>query len=654
MSRSLVASMKLMLTGNVSRQARKYGNDLDGMGARGTRSMERLSRASAQMGDNFGMLVGRAGAFGAAYFGAQGIRRVMAVEERYERLGIAADKTTEEMATLRGELEATAEAEDIRVNPDQILAAIEKITEATGDFDLATSLQRELGLAIQATGSAGDEIGALVASISAKFDIKTPEGMRRAIDLLAKQGKAGAIELSNLASLGPKVFSAYASVGKSGVEGLAEAGALMQVFKRGVGGPDQAATVFENVFNALSDSKKLSDMKKKGVDIKGDDGEIVDPLTLIRRVVEVSGGDDLKLGSVFDAEAMRGMRQISAMLRKDSDFSDLQGLIDLVEKADGGTLEADSARAASTGSAQTESSLSSLKAVATDALMEPVQAIADALSGIDKSTMENMVQAMAALTAAIVAAKAARGVASLLGPLVPRKGGVGEAAEALAGDLGVVRVFVTNPGFGGAGGKGVVAGPATAAQTTVQAAFDKKNAANSSLRQAMVDEAAGNAKGRAIGGGLTGILAGFSAVSAVNAEMQGVLARRDDLMSTGLDREDAFSQSLSETQQANSDAFDAFLGRNLPSFFGFSAEQNPARDALISSPAPFASSAGSPTPADSPLSNAESVDLLREIADETREVSIATREMQGELSRGLKQPIRRAPMGESYRQMVTP
>ena len=465
MSRSLRARMELLLTGNVSRQADKFGRDIEGMGKRGERGLTRLQRRAREVEDGMGRMARRAGALAGAFIGVQEVRRVMSLEERLERLGVNTGRSTEQMRALRASINEVAAADDIRVDPGQIIAGIESIAAATGDMDLAESLQREIGLAIQATGSGGAEIGQLISSISSKFDIDTPEGMRAALDLLAKQGKAGAIELSNLASLGPKVFSAYASVGKKGAAGLAEAGALMQIFKRGVGGPDQAATVFENVFNALSDGTKLKQLAKMGVEVRDAAGNILGPLDLIKNAVTTAGGDDLKLGSVFDAEAMRGFRQVSEMLRESGGFEELEVFVRMV--ADGKTLEEDSARMAQTANAAASSALTGVRSVVEDkAFAGPIQAFAAALRSVDKETVEywgEIALAVAAIGGSyklikggISIAQDLRGVAGAIGGQL---GGKGPASIPGSIATAPVRVFVTNPGFGagglgGFGGKG--------------------------------------------------------------------------------------------------------------------------------------------------------------------------------------------------------
>lgn len=645
MSRSLKARIQLDLHGNVARKSRLFGRSITTMGERGERAMTRLQHRAHMAGNSIGLLAGRAATLAGTFLGIQAIGREINLDHELEQLGVSADVSTEKMKELYAEIVKTAEAPDLRLDPKQILAAIRRITEATGDLEMGRTMQREIGMAIRATGAQGDEIGRLVASISEKFDIKTPEGMKQALDLLAKQGKEGAIELSNLASLGPKVFSVYASFGKNGLAGLAEAGALMQIFKRAVGSAEEAATIFENVFNTFGSAEKIAKaekgMKGLGLSIRDASGELLGPVEMMKALIEATNGDDVKLGAIFDDEAMRGVRQLVAIYKETGGFKDLNDLTSI--KADGKTIEQDSGRMAATAAAQLESATASLSAVAGDVLAPVIQELADALKQFDKELLTNLTKAAAALAATYAGTKIVKGgvgmVSDMRAALGPRRVGANISAAGPLGAIaggGPVPVFVTNPGFGGAsasrGGAAANAAAANAAQTSANA--------NATMRRAVVNEAAGNARGRAVGAGGTGILMGIGAISAVGRQMDGVMARRDELMSGGMAQNDAFGAALDEEIAANSAAFDGFLANILPSVFGKSdpepryAPVNLAKRAAL---APFEARADGETgggivdrliapaqasslPQSTPAGGVDVIDRLDTLIDETRDM----------------------------------
>jgi len=511
------AKFRLDLVGNVSRTAGAMRRDFRRMGDAGERDMARIKRSAERLGASVGMVAGRVAGIAAGFVGVQELRRVMSLEERLERLGVAAGKSTEEMQAFRVGVNDMATMDDINVDPSEIIAAVEAIQETLGDFDFADSIKRELGLAIQATGSAGREIGALVSSMSDKFGFETKDEILEALDLLARQGKAGAIELSDLASLGPKVFSAYARLGEGGLNGLAEAGALMQVFKGGVGDASSAATVFENIIGNLSDTARIKKLRAVGIAIKDTTGALKAPAEILKEVITKAGGDDIKLGSIFDTEAMRGVSQLSKEFRETGRFDRLDELKAIT--ADGAQITADSARLAKTANAEITGALTELRDITEEAMAEPIQQLAAALREVDRETVDNWMNMAKYLGVAAVAIKAfplakgavgaltsvARVGATAAGRVGPTAGPVSRLAGMAGSMAAPVPVFVTNKGFGG-GSAGMGAGdgrrgasprrggPLPAAATTASGAaadlgdarkdFARKNAA---LRNAQAD-----------------------------------------------------------------------------------------------------------------------------------------------------------------------
>ena len=582
MSQSMLARFRVLLSGNVASESRKTGDNFDAMARRGTRAMSRLRASAASLDRGVGMMTSRFGAMAGAFAGAQGLRNAMSAEERLERLGVAAGRSSQQMQAAMSEIRATAADEDIRIDPNEILAGIEAIQEKVGDFDLAQGLRREIGLAIQATGSGGQEIGALVAAIAQKFDIETPEGMKQALDLLAVQGKEGAVELNNLARLGPKVFAAYGSFGKKGVAGLAEAGGLMQIFMRGVGSADQAATVFENVFNTLGDAKKIAKLKKFGIAIEDETGKMKKPVELLKTIIETAGGDDMKLGAVFDAESLRGIRQLSKLYRETGAFGELDAIINV--KADGSTLEADASRLAQTTSAAYDTSVALVEAKSQELLAEPMQALAKALRGLDEERLDKVVSMGKGLTAAVVAFKTVKmgvgaysGVRSIMGE------GRGAARLGPLADLAKpMPVFVTNPGFGkGMGGAPAAgAGAAAAGGGTAAGAAAARSASDQAMSRARVAEAESNAGGRARFGSAAGAVSSIGMVAAIQGDVDAMFARRDDLVSKGMDRAEAFERAQGEMAAQKNEDFENLWGvRHLLGAFGRGDEETPEVDA---------------------------------------------------------------------------
>lgn len=222
------ASLILNLRGNLS-------SGLNKLGRTGSRSLRGLGRAASlaskgfdRLGNRYTAMIGGAAGLGTA-------KSLVSLEARLTQLGVQANKSAAEINTMNQEIYRVARAPHIRVDPSQILNAIDKIVEKTGNLDLARDNIENIGLAIRATGAAGENIGAMIADMNEKFGLKNSEQFNESLDALVNQGKAGAFTLQNMATQGERITAAYGSFNRVGPGAVKEMGAMMQMIKRGVG-----------------------------------------------------------------------------------------------------------------------------------------------------------------------------------------------------------------------------------------------------------------------------------------------------------------------------------------------------------------------------------------------------------------------------------
>lgn len=213
------------------------------------KAMDLMNKGLDKASNRYTGLVGTVGA-------GMTIRNVGNAQERLERLGIQAGYSSDRMKQLKRDIESAALQDDVRVDPKEILAGIESIVEKTGNLAFAEQNIRNIGIAVQATGATGMNIGELFGEFE-KMGIKGPEKVAEALDILNVQGKAGAFTLQNLAALGPRVITAYTATGRTGTVALREMGAALQMIRMGTGSSEQAATAFEAVLRSLTDPAKI-------------------------------------------------------------------------------------------------------------------------------------------------------------------------------------------------------------------------------------------------------------------------------------------------------------------------------------------------------------------------------------------------------------
>ena len=382
----LKTSIIIDLAGNLVRQSRRFGRSMQGMSNKGVRSFSRLRAAASK---DLSRIGNRYTAFLTGAAGVGAVRMVAQLEERFTRLGIQAQKSDAEINALKDTIFATAQADDINIDPSKITAAIEAIVEKTGDLDFARENIRNIGVAIQATGASGGAIGEILAEFQ-KLGITAPAEVLKALDTLNLQGKQGAFTLQNLAALGPRVITAYASLGRTGTSSLRELGAALQVIRMGTGSSEQAATAFEAVIRTISDKKKIDQLKElANIDVFNNAGEFRAINEIMAEIIQKSGGDKVKLSQIFDAEAMRAFNSAAAEFKRTGHLESLEKFIKL--QGDGTTTMLDSARAAKTLNASYEGLTAGLKEFAEKKLTGPLQTAVKGLRFINSKEGTNVI-----------------------------------------------------------------------------------------------------------------------------------------------------------------------------------------------------------------------------------------------------------------------
>lgn len=461
-------SIILDLAGNLQSRAQQFTGGLQRLGKQGSASMRLLGSGVSAASRGLDRLGNRYTAFltGAAGIGA--VRQVGNLEERFVQLGIQAGKTAEEIAVLKKKVYEVAKAPEIRVNPDQLISAVEKIVEKTGDLDLAMENLHTIGATISASGSAGEDIGAMIADLQEKFSIRGKTGFLEMLDTLVLQGKAGAYTLQYMSKEAPKTTAAYAALGRTGSQAGAEMGALLQMSMKGTGEAAQAATAFERLMSELvSESDKL---KKNGI-------QLWDPEQLklgkkiarsvpdvIKEIMRASKGDPEKLGKIFGQESIRALTAIQVEFQQTGDFATLDKFLKI--QGNGKQLMADSAEKALTFNAALRSLSATWQQFADNQLSGPVKNLTEALDGLKPGTVErwlNIGKYIALIGGGLILAnKVGRGIAGAykLGKGLMGKGAGGALAGSAGGSIAPIPVYVVNkhlsmmPGKDGSFGAG--------------------------------------------------------------------------------------------------------------------------------------------------------------------------------------------------------
>ncbi|GKG94185.1 hypothetical protein CE91St38_21930 [Desulfovibrionaceae bacterium] len=377
---ALKTSLIIDLAGNIQTRARQYGSALGGLASRGRAAMRGLSSAAQLAGRGLDKLGNRYTALLGGGAAAIAVRGTMNIQEQLTRLGITADASDEIIKGLHNSILDAANAPDIRVDPSQILAAVDSVMEKTGDLKFAQENIRNIGLAIQASGADGAAIGDIFAEFQ-KQGMSAKDALA-SVDVLIAQGKAGAFTLKDLASLGPRVVTSYTALGRSGPRAMKEMGAVLQMIRMSAGSSEQATTAWEAMLRTFSDRKKVQFLEKQGVKLFNKDGSLRAANELMVEILKAAGNSRINLSDVFDAEAIRAFNAIMDKVGIDK----LQELMRI--EGDGTTVQRDSARAAATANAALQSLKTTWGKFADSNLSGPIQKVADALNAIEPGRLE--------------------------------------------------------------------------------------------------------------------------------------------------------------------------------------------------------------------------------------------------------------------------
>ena len=416
---------------------------------------EKLRKAMRRLTSKTGALIG-----GVASVGT--VKLVADLQTRFTRLGIQARISDEEVKGLKKTIFETASAEGIRIDPGELTSAVEKIVEKTGDLDLARDNMKNIALAIQATGAAGSDVGAMVADLQAKFGLKGKEEFLQALDTLTAQGKAGAFTLQNLAIEGEGVTASYAAMGRTGPKALREMGALLQVFRGGTKSSAEAATTFTAVMRELV--AKSSQIEDLGVEI-WDPEQLAQGKKVARAVpdvlnelIEATDGDISQLSKIFGEEAAKGIKVLITEFQKAGKLP-FDKYLNI--SGNGSELMTDAARASKTFGAALQNLYTVWQKFADESLTGPIEGLASLLNSMKPEKVQATMEALKYGAVALGGIWAGKKVFNTIGGISrlvkgAKAGGLGGALDSAGGSMargGVQRVAVVNwpAGMSGAG-----------------------------------------------------------------------------------------------------------------------------------------------------------------------------------------------------------
>ncbi|AXD06218.1 phage tail protein [Salmonella enterica subsp. enterica serovar Milwaukee str. SA19950795] len=449
----LSTEIMINLAGNLTAKARQYGVNMSQF-ARNHQKAMRLVKATTEAATRgLDTLGNRYTAMIAGFAGSAMMREFAQVDRRMTRIGIAAEKTRDEMAQMLNGIQDAAIK--FKVDDSELISAVEKVGTVTGEIDFGVKNKEMMAATIAASGSSGDAIG-LLSSQFTKFDIRDESEALKAMDTLNQLGKEGAYELKDIAEKATRAMSLYSAAGGRGWEGVKDVGVVLESAVDATGNRDTAATAVENLIRDLQLPKVVKTLRTNGIDVYGKDGRMRSLPLLLQEIAAKSGNRGAEAQNKRLIEA--GFNQDSVMLL--SSVTSGKGAENLQRymkvTGDGKGIMKDAAYAAQDFTSAMQALETSWKKFSHNQLAKPVQELADAINSVDQNTVQNWLQVgkyMAIALGGIIAIRKTyqfgKTIHDIMNPKGKGKGIPGSITDVFGS--GVMPVYVVNMGKGSPG-----------------------------------------------------------------------------------------------------------------------------------------------------------------------------------------------------------
>lgn len=243
-------------------------------------SQGRIRRALAGAKGKFGAGIGMGGGLGglgglaAGVVGTQVLRDEFGFQKNLTALGVASNGSMGPTDKVRKSV--IDASNDTAVAKDQILEGASAFVALTGDGKTAAAAMRTFGRVAKATGSDVQDIAGTAAAMQQQLGIG-PQQFEKAFSVLIAGGKAGSIEMKDMAQFSAELASQFKTFqGGTGVRGLADMSAAFQIAAQNFGGKaPETATGMKALFSAFTTPRTLKALKQMHVEIfkVGKDGK---------------------------------------------------------------------------------------------------------------------------------------------------------------------------------------------------------------------------------------------------------------------------------------------------------------------------------------------------------------------------------------------
>ncbi|HBI9571938.1 TPA: phage tail tape measure protein [Escherichia coli] len=447
----LSTEIMINLAGNLTAKARQYGANMSQFARNHQKAMNLVKATTESATRGLDVLGNRYTAMIAGFAGSAMMREFAQVDRRMTRIGIAAEKTRDEMAQMLNGIQDAAIK--FKVDDSELISAVEKVGTVTGEIDFGVKNKEMMAASIAASGSSGESIGSLFSQFT-KFGIKDENEALKAMDTLNLLGKEGAYELKDIAEKATRAMSLYSAAGGHGVQGVKDVGVALESAVDATGNRDTAATAVENFIKDLQKPKIVKTLKRNGINVFDSEGHMRSLPLLLQEIAARSGskGSEIQSKRLEEAGFLDDATMLIKSVTSGKGAENLQRYMNVV--GDGKGIMKDAAYAAQDFTSAMQALETSWKKFSHNQLAKPVQELADAINSVDQNTVQNWLQVgkyMAIALGGIIAVRKTyqfgKTIHDIMNPKGKGKGIPGGITDIFGS--GVMPVYVVNMGSGG-------------------------------------------------------------------------------------------------------------------------------------------------------------------------------------------------------------
>ncbi len=259
-----------------------------------------MRAGGAAMMTQGGLMIGGAVAM-AATLGAPA-RAAADLEHKLQLIGNTANMTKTEIAALSDQIFRVSKASN--QSTDDVTRAIGFLVAAGMDVKTAVASLETVSKGATAAGADVEDLAKAAFTLNDSMGI-APEKLNSALNILAKAGKQGNVELKDMAKQLPVLGAGFKALKMEGPEAAATMGAALQIARKGAADADEAANNMKNFIAKVMAPETLKKAKKEfGIDLYK---IILDAQTKgenpfeasMQAIIKMTQGDQKKIGELF-------------------------------------------------------------------------------------------------------------------------------------------------------------------------------------------------------------------------------------------------------------------------------------------------------------------------------------------------------------------